>query len=248
MPASELIADRIPWVRFERFLEEGLYPALQETVRAGGRAAGPHLAEAIDRRIVVKQIEFRPEFSLRNPQAERFAAEEAAELVRQIVLETRLAIRALILEAQRQGLSIPDQARQIRQYIGLTERQTMAVQHYAERLAAQGLSADVIKQRTQRYYEKLVRYRAQLIARTETIRAANRGQQALWEQAISEGYLSPQRMKTWIVTPDDRLCELCRTMDGQSVPVTQMFNTPLGFKMSPDLHPGCRCAMGLEAT
>jgi hypothetical protein len=48
--------------------------------------------------------------------------------------------------------------------------------------------------------------RAELIARTETMRASNEGQQEAWDQAVEEGLLTGNEQQEWIVTPDDRLC------------------------------------------
>jgi hypothetical protein len=244
-----LVNDQIEWARFDRALEEGFIPALRETIFAGSRASRRPLETALGRKIK-KQVTATQtiDLQLRNLRAEEWVNAEAALLVREVSNETRLAVQSIIMRGQQEGLSVAQQGRLIRQHIGLTQRGEEAVLNRMALLRRQGLSDEAVEAAGRRYYEKLVRQRAQLIARTETIRAANRGQQALWEQAMVEGFLDLERKKVWIVTPDDRLCPLCEGMEGQTVPVSQPFNSPLGPVMTPDLHPGCRCAMALEAT
>lgn len=79
-----------------------------------------------------------------------------------------------------------------------------------------------------------------------TIRAANLGQQLLWRQAATQGLLLAERVRrSWIVTPDDKLCPLCRPLHEQTVPLDQPFMTARGPVMTPPLHPRCRCALAL---
>lgn len=102
-------------------------------------------------------------------------------------------------------------------------------------------------------------YRAELIARTETARAANLGSQI---GAISTGLVT---MKEWIATKDNRTRREPRdqtdhlVMDGVKIPMEAQFQVP-NMKTGFDLmdHPGdskasaanvcnCRCTMGYEA-
>lgn len=87
--------------------------------------------------------------------------------------------------------------------------------------------------------------RAETIARTETIRASNQGQQLAWDQAVEEGLLTGDEKQTWIVTPDDRLCPICEPLDGQTVALGAQFAVDGDFIDSPPAHPNCRCTVGL---
>ena len=87
--------------------------------------------------------------------------------------------------------------------------------------------------------------RAEVIARTETMRASNLGQQEAWNQAIDEGLLTGQEKKEWIATPDDRECDDCDDVDGQRVPIDGEFDTSEGSLDGPPLHPNCRCTVGI---
>lgn len=87
--------------------------------------------------------------------------------------------------------------------------------------------------------------RAEVIARTETMRASNEGQIQLWDQATEAGLLTGDEKKEWIVTPDDRLCPICEPLDGVQVERDGSFDTDAGRVDNPPAHPRCRCTIGL---
>ena len=97
--------------------------------------------------------------------------------------------------------------------------------------------------------------RAEMVARTEAIRAANRGAVEAYKQAgITK--------KVWITHHSDRTCLFCESLDGKIVGVEEnyfdigdKFTVEDGDKMQtlkleyedvghPPLHPRCRCAIG----
>lgn len=87
--------------------------------------------------------------------------------------------------------------------------------------------------------------RAETIARTETMKASNDGQQLLWEEAAEKGLLTGLEKKEWIVTPDDRLCPVCEPMDGVQVELGGFFSVGGEQLEGPPAHPNCRCTIGL---
>lgn len=85
--------------------------------------------------------------------------------------------------------------------------------------------------------------RAETIARTETMKAANRGQQDAWDQAVQHGLLNDDDVEQeWIVTPDDRLCLVCEALDGVRAKLGEEFDDGID---GPPAHPNCRCTVGL---
>lgn len=88
---------------------------------------------------------------------------------------------------------------------------------------------------------------AMTIARTETMTAANHGQQTFWQKAQDEGLIKESQKVMWIVTPDDRLDEvICEPMSGKTKPLGGQFKMPDGELLdSPPAHPNCRCTTGL---
>ncbi len=180
------------------------------------------------------------------------AQRSAAQLVTRVTAETRQAIRRIIVRAFKDGIPPREAAKLIKPLIGLTERQAMAVLALRARRVRQGWDAGRILAEAQRYSARLLRQRAETIARTEIIQSSVDGQLAIWQQAKRDGLIPSTARKHWIVTPDDRLCPNCRQMRGPRavVALDALFDTPLGLKTGPTMHPNCRCALRLtfEAT
>lgn len=87
--------------------------------------------------------------------------------------------------------------------------------------------------------------RAEMVARTETMRAANEGQMQLWDQATEAGLLTGDEQKEWIVTPDDRLCPICEPLDGEKTGLDDTFKVDGEEIDGPPAHPRCRCTIAL---
>lgn len=186
----------------------------------------------------------RTKFAFNHVDARTVQAAEstAARFVTGVTNETRKAIRSVITRAFKDGISPRDTAQLIKPLIGLSERQALAVVNRRLRNKAAGMAADKVAKDADRYALKLLRQRAELIARTELAMASTDGQLAGWRQARDQGLLSRQLVRRWIVTPDDRLCPSCAPMDGATAPLDVPF---AGGVMGPPLHPLCRCAVGL---
>lgn len=185
-------------------------------------------------------------FDLVNPLAVAAAKTQSASLVVAVSEDTKRAIRAIVTAAIEQGITPDDTARLIKTVVGLAPNQVKALLNHKDRLADAGYTGEKLDNAVERYARKAVAYRAETIARTELINSLSRGQQVAWTRAQAVGMLPPDQAKTWIVTPDDRLCDLCREMTGKPpVPLNAPFETPLGPRMGPTMHPRCRCSMGL---
>lgn len=197
------------------------------------------------------------------------------ELITGISAEMRTGIREIILSAFQFGGHPREQASQIRSLIGLTGAQVRAIANYRRmldageylstltrtlrdarydatirRVARDGatLTRRQISAMVQRYAERSLRYRALMIARTETIRAANGGQLEAWYQAQQQGLLPIDQRHKWLVATDERLCPSCRAVPGLNpggVLLGAPFQSPLGSVALPPLHPNCRCSVGL---
>ena len=87
--------------------------------------------------------------------------------------------------------------------------------------------------------------RAELIARTEVMRAANEGQRQSWDQAVEDGLLSGNEQREWIATGDDGVCPICDELDGQTTGLDGQY--PGEGEDGPPAHPRCRCTEGLSA-
>lgn len=185
-------------------------------------------------------------FDLEHPRAARWADAQAAELVTGITEDTRQAIRQQIARMWREGITVDQAARELRRTIGLTPQQANAVANFLRaRQEEDDPNADT---KADDYSDRLLRFRAQTIARTETIRAAAQGSQELWHQAAEQGIIERDRaMQEWLITPDEALCPICASIaDSDPVPLDTPFRAADGeLYDAPPAHPNCRCAVRL---
>lgn len=114
------------------------------------------------------------------------------------------------------------------------------------------LTAKQIDDMVEAYARKYRRYRSEMIARTESLRATNAGILESWKQAVDLGLVAEDTLrKTWIIAKDERTCPYCRAVpplnkgaEGMGIPVNQNFNVGGGtYVQMPPLHPACRCTI-----
>lgn len=84
--------------------------------------------------------------------------------------------------------------------------------------------------------------RADMIARTELMRASNEGQRQAWSQAVDDGLLTGDERKTWIAT-EVGACDECDALDGETTDLDGEYPGEGGE--GPPLHPRCRCTEGI---
>lgn len=84
--------------------------------------------------------------------------------------------------------------------------------------------------------------RADLIARTETMDAANSGQAEAWAQAVDAGLLTGDEQREWIASDDAVLCDQCDELNGETTGLEELFSDGSD---GPPAHPNCRCTEGL---
>jgi hypothetical protein len=222
---------------------------------AGVRAllrATMHAAADAARADLIRRFGVEINFVEHNPNAVAWIQRAGGDLITEITTATRDAVRAIIERSFRQAIAPRDAARLIRDVVGLHSRQVTAVERFRADLVEQGVAGDELERRAAAYAEAQLRRRALTIARTETIGAANMGQQLLWQEGVRQGQLSPERMrKVWIVTQDDRLdTKVCEPMPfleaNKHVAIDGVFTTGDGQQLAtPPAHPNCRCAVGL---
>lgn len=182
-------------------------------------------------------------FNVRNPKAVNWTIDYVGGNIREVEEETRKAVRVIIEEALKYGGHPYETAREIRQHIGLTERQTMSILNYQRKLDESGRSQTRVDNMVDSQIRRMIRMRAETIARTETIDAANQGQLLHWEDMAEKGYIDTRYIKKkWSTTPDDRLCPVCMAISGEIADINQSFSWG---GMRPTRHPKCRCSISL---
>jgi hypothetical protein len=205
-------------------------------------AAFVHGAEYGQARLAVAGAGFA--FGLVNERAVEWASVHGTAMFPEIADETRSAIRTIVARALRDGRMPAEVTGEIRNLLGLDEREAGAVDRLRRRLIGDGRTAEQIERITTRYANRLLRYRAETIARTEVLSAANRGQEALWAEAVRQGLLTESAWeRMWLIARDERACKLCRPLDKARAPM--IGGTFPGGIGGPPRHTRCRCTTGL---
>jgi len=213
-------------------------------------------------------------FTIVNPYAVAAARQQAADLVVAVRDSTRKAVRHIVTSSVRGRYTPAQAARLIANVVGLDPRRAQALANYeaAMRQVVEGRASRSTLRRAgmrlpdtrrgvdhavSRYSSRLLRDRAETIARTEVMRAANRGLQESWAEAARRGLMDVNVVRReWVVTYDDRTCEACAPMGGQVVGFDAPFVSSLRrvggedvpvpaptTTVTPPLHPRCRCTM-----
>lgn len=205
-------------------------------------------------------------------------------LVTGFSIEQRQATLRALEGAFARGLNPRATARVFRGSIGLTEQQVGWVQNYRRALEegsssalnrslrdrrfdstvrraindGEALSQQQIDRMVGRYTQRTLRYRSEVIARTESLRSTNGGQRDMFQQAIEEGDLrNDQLLREWNTARDERVRDSHSAMHNQEVEgLDTPFISGLGNQL---LFPGdpsapaedtvqCRCAVGTRLT
>lgn len=210
-------------------------------------------------------------FDFVRPGTVLYARARAAALVVQITDDVREAIQVVTAAGALEGLTVQQQARAIREVVGLPPNWAAAPSNLARELrggrftSSRRLSAidkarirkrlregtvdeAFVAEMQARYSSSLVNRRAQNIARTESLAASHFGQREAWTQGVEEGVLPGDARRMFVVTPDDRLRETHAMVPGMNpngVGLDEPFDTPMGPIMDPPLETNCRCGVGL---
>jgi hypothetical protein len=166
-------------------------------------------------------------------------------LIQEFTAEQRRATSLALIDGIGRGLNPRDQARTFRDSIGLTERQQAAVINYRRLLTGAAdqqreamtrelrdrrfdrtinrsintgdpLTDDQIERMVDRYRDRYVKYRSEVIARTEALRSVHEGVNEGYQQAIDAGKIDETDLvRTWDSSKDTRVRHTHRILDGQ---------------------------------
>jgi hypothetical protein len=218
-------------------------------------------------------------FSIVNPETARFVEDYTLNLIRNISEDTREAVRRGLMSDVASGRNPRETARTFRSNLGLTPRQEQAVRNYHRALedggtssltralrdrrgdaavlraarTGEALPADRVDRLVDAYRRKMLRHRSEVIARTESLRAATIGQRAAVRQALAQRAVDDSRLRRfWVKTNDSRIRDAHRAIPGMNpdgVGLDEPYQTPLGPLMYPRDPNGsgantiqCRCA------
>lgn len=240
---------------------------LEDPFKRAAQAAGTSSAQTLN------EAGFLLQFNAVHPNVVLFARDQSAQLIVTITEDVREAIRTVVALGAQEGLNIVQQARAIRETVGLVPSVANAPLHMGaairsgdtataigrrlsavdkaqirSRIARGTVTEAFIEKMQERYSRSLLNRRGLNIARTESLRAAHAGQQESWIQAVQQKALPRDSRRFWIVTPDDRL-----SVEHAQIPamnplgrgMNETFITPDGDFMFPPSRTNCRCGIGL---
>lgn len=227
-----------------------LTTALQDIARKSATMLGEEAQKQAGKWVPLEvRTTFR--FDQTNREALDWATRRSAGLVTGVDNTMRRNIQMLVANSVA-GRATPQQlARQLYDFIPLLPSHTAALLKQEASLVAQGVPRKKAQEQLQDTARRYRRYRANNIARTETITANNYGVNAYFAQKQEKGYLPGSAVRVWIATRDDRTCPRCVPMHGKTSPIDGVWKGPgpkagtesiLSF---PPLHPSCRCTLAL---
>ena len=199
-------------------------------------------------------------------------------LVREFSQQQRAATAEALVNGVREGVNPREMALRFRESIGLTQAQQRMVDNYRHALQrgdkgdALGrelrdrrfdptvrnldkapLTGQQIDRMVERYRERFLKYRSEVIARTESLRSVHEGNQEMYRQAVESGDLDPTLLqRKWEASGDSRVRDSHRHMDGQVRGLDEPFKSGDGNNLQ---YPGdinapasdsiqCRCRIG----
>lgn len=164
-------------------------------------------------------------------------------LVSDIGNNSKAAVKYIIeegIDKNRHPLKI---ARDVKNGIGLNDRLSIAVARKRSALEAAGVPEARIEKTIARYHEKLLKYRAEMIARTESVRAINHGKLEMWKQLKDGGSLPPSAVKIWLTSIDEKVCPICRPLHYTQKKLGEEFESNGFSSEAPPIHTTCRCTL-----
>ena len=220
-------------------------------------------------------------FDVANPSAVQWSQQNQLRLVREFSAAQRVATREAITEGILRGANPREQARAFRDSIGLTQRQVKAVGNFRrllEERSAESLTRKLrdrrfdptvranirgdrvltrpeINKMVSRYRERYIKYRSEVIARTESLTAVHAGNEEMFSQAIESGDLNADQLtREWNTAGNDGRVRdpahtrMHRQIRDFGVPFTSGIGNSLRYPGDPSAPAAdrvqCRCAVG----
>lgn len=199
-------------------------------------------------------------------EASRIMRESRLSFIRDFTESQRRAVATAISDGLATGAGPRNVARSFRDSIGLTDQQVQWVNRYrrnleeldswaldrklrdrrydrtVERAIRDGkpLRADQIDRMVERYRQRALAYRSEVIARTEALSTVSEAREEAMRQAFEEVDMPAGRqIKVWGTAQDSRVRDTHRAMNGQKRTGEEPFQSPSGAVLR---YPGDRRA------
>lgn len=193
----------------------------------------------------------------------------------------RDATRLALTQQFEIGAGIRETARAFKDSLGLTPRQVLAVQRYRQ-LLEQGslealnrnlrdrrfdrtiqraaredvpLTAEQVNRMVDRYRQRFIKFRAETVARTESVRVTSMARDNALRQVLEQGNISDTRVeRVWLPVNDQRTRDHHASMRNQTVGLNQEFVDGQGSRLRFPGDPNapvnttanCRCVLQIN--
>lgn len=179
----------------------------------------------------------------------RYIDRKTGSLINGIQADAMRTVQDAITNSFTKAMSPRQVANEIKGSIGLLPAHENALENYREGLVQSGMPEAKVEKLAGDYEERLLDYRAMMIARTETQQAIQQGQMSVWQEGVRQGYITGGE-KEWVVDGDP--CDICVDMDGIKVGLDEpwIVEYPDGqvknVFVPSETHPHCMCNMELH--
>jgi SPP1 gp7 family putative phage head morphogenesis protein len=215
---------------------EAITSGLAEELNAGVSTGGSLAAKELKKVAVL---------DLTRPRVAKWVAEHSTELITNIGKNSREAIKHVLGEGINRGRHPLRMAKDLKRSLGLNDRLAKAVMNRRLSLEKADMPLTKVDKIVKKYSEKLLKYRAELIARTESMTAINQGRLDLWKQLEEDEAFPDPMEQEWLTSADERVCPICGPMNGQRRAIGESFEGSEGSVDAPPIHAQCRCSVVL---
>ena len=185
-------------------------------------------------------------FDFVDPRALTWIDNHCADLIVQIDNKTKDAIKQIVKNGYANGVTPKNQARAIREMIGLDPQRAATLEKYTDNLFSKGKSEAEVWRLTEKKGRALLNARANLIAINETSEASANATYWSTKSAVERGVLSKDEWEEYrIVAADERLCSRCAPIAGEGRELPDGMYPSTG-SITAKVHVKCRCCGGLR--
>lgn len=195
--------------------------------------------------VTKKVMNISGSFDVVNDAVIEAARQMSIQLSTNLRATTRENLRQIIEDFASGDISRQEAIKQIQLNVGLLPQHSQAVKTYRKTLIASGTPRQKANDLAEQYAKRLLKYRAETIARTEVGRAVGIGKTNFWRQMQQQDMLPPDAQRVWITEPVGA-CPFCISMNGEVADIDGGWNTAKGYLEYPKAsHPNCRCDDGI---
>lgn len=185
-------------------------------------------------------------YDVNNPRIRSFLNRSTASMVTRVDTDAKLVIRDAVTRHFTEALTPDRMAGLIKNSIGLLPEHARAVRNYSKALQAKDYPLSNIEKYSTAYADRLLDYRAMMIARTESQDAMSEGQLSVWREAENQDLIQNVKKK-WIVDGDP--CEICVELGEQeAIGLEEEWYSDIADDSfdAPTAHPHCECILEVE--